>query len=154
STLLVWLIGLVGLGLLVYFIVEPFLNEKEDPSKPPAGHKKGPGQPAVKTGGDGPAAKKQTVEPPPPPPKKGAEAPKLAPDALVEGRRFSGHTDEVLCVALSPDGRQALTGSKDRSVRLWDVQSGKELKRFDGHREAVWCVAFSPSGRRGLSGGD
>src|SRR5262249_39190580 len=140
NALWVWLFGLLGLGLLIYFIAQPFSLEQDGPPK-----KKPDGDSAVKKD------KADTVQPPP---RKEPGPQKLPPDALAEVRRFTGHTDEVLCVALSPDGRYALSGGKDRSVRLWDVPTGKELKRFDGHREAVWCVAFSPSGRRALSGGD
>jgi WD40 repeat protein len=66
--------------------------------------------------------------------------------------RFS--TPAVGAVAFSPDGRQALTVSnKDRTVRLWDVQTGKEIRVLKGHTDHVHGVAFSPDGRRALSGG-
>lgn len=46
-------------------------------------------------------------------------------------RTFKGHEDEVLLVSLSPNGRQLLTASKDKSVMmLWDVASGTNLKQF------------------------
>ena len=40
----------------------------------------------------------------------------------------------------------------DNTVRLWDAQTGKEIRKFEGHTEAVWSLAFSPDGRRALSG--
>jgi hypothetical protein len=55
---------------------------------------------------------------------------------------FTGHTAAVLCIAFSRDGKRALSGSEDRSVRLWDVESGKEIRRFEGHTSAVSAVAF------------
>jgi WD40 repeat protein len=70
-----------------------------------------------------------------------------------EVRRFIGHKDAVGAVALSPDGRFALSGSADETVRLWDVETGKELRLFKGHSVAVDSVAFSPDGRRALSCG-
>jgi WD40 repeat protein len=67
-------------------------------------------------------------------------------------RRFEGHTQGVDSVALSADGRLALSGGGDTTVRMWDVETGKELRRFEGHRAMVTGVAFSPDGRRALSG--
>ena len=62
-------------------------------------------------------------------------------------------TDHATSVAISPDGRSALSGSADRTLRLWDVATGSCLRVFEGHEEGVGCVAVSSDGRRGLSGG-
>ena len=40
---------------------------------------------------------------------------------------------DVGSVALSPDRRRVLTGGNDNIPRLWDVETGKELRRFEGH---------------------
>jgi len=70
-----------------------------------------------------------------------------------EIRCFLGHEDTVWAVAASPDGRRLLSSSGDRSVRLWDLETGKELRRLKGHKHwGVFCVAFSPDGRRAVSG--
>jgi WD40 repeat protein len=71
-----------------------------------------------------------------------------------ELRRFEGHADLIWSVALSPDGRRALSGSEDNSIRLWEIDSGREIFRLQGHTGWAWSVAFSPDGRRALSGGD
>jgi WD40 repeat protein/serine/threonine protein kinase len=59
-------------------------------------------------------------------------------------QKFAGHTDGVLSVAFSADGKRLLTSSYDGTARLWDVDSGRELQRFEGHNWWVWSAAFAP----------
>jgi WD40 repeat protein len=40
-----------------------------------------------------------------------------------------------------------VTASTDRTARLWDVQTGKEIRRFIGHVDLLWSVAYSPNGK-------
>jgi WD40 repeat protein/serine/threonine protein kinase len=63
-----------------------------------------------------------------------------------------GHVGEVASMALSPDGRRLATGGKDRTVRLWELESRKPLGTFEGHTDAAWALAFSPDGRLLASG--
>jgi hypothetical protein len=65
---------------------------------------------------------------------------------------FEGHTDAVLCIAFSGDAQRMLTGSADRTVRLWSPANGqKPLHTFEGHTKPVTSVAISPDGRWGAS---
>lgn len=56
-------------------------------------------------------------------------------------------------LAISADGKRVLSGSLDASVRLWEANSGLEVRRFLGHVGPVKAVAFSPDGRSVLSSG-
>ena len=69
-----------------------------------------------------------------------------------ELRAWGGHAGSVTSVALALDGKRALSGSHDRTVRLWDVGGG--LDDLEGHQGAVYSVAFSADGQRALSGGN
>src|SRR5262249_37921317 len=68
-------------------------------------------------------------------------------------RTFEGHSLEVNSVDFSSDGRRALSGSDDNTLKLWDVATGRLLRTFEGHFGGVNSVAFSPDGRSALSGG-
>ena len=63
-----------------------------------------------------------------------------------------GHTNLVFSVAFSPDGKYALSGSDDKTIKLWDISTGKEIRTFKGHTSTVRSVAFSPDGKYFLSG--
>jgi eukaryotic-like serine/threonine-protein kinase len=73
-------------------------------------------------------------------------------DAKKVIRTFEGHQSDIGCLAISRDGRFALSGSVDKTMRLWDIASGKEQKRFVGHTDLVRTVAFVSDGRRAVSG--
>jgi WD40 repeat protein len=70
-----------------------------------------------------------------------------------EVRRLSGRTSGINCLALSADGHTVLVGCGDKSLRLWDVDTGAELGKFDGHEGPPSSVAPSPDGRLALSCG-
>ena len=63
-----------------------------------------------------------------------------------------GHAASINSVTFSPDGKLALSGSDDKTMKLWDVATGRELRSFGGHLGGVNSVAFSPDGKFALSG--
>jgi WD40 repeat protein/serine/threonine protein kinase len=65
---------------------------------------------------------------------------------------LKGHEGSIWAVAITRDGRLALTAGNDLTIRLWDAATGKELKVFRGHSGPVLAVAFSPDGRFMITG--
>jgi hypothetical protein len=59
-----------------------------------------------------------------------------------------GHTNTVLRLAYSPDGRRLASGSADRTVKVWDLGTGQEVLSLKGHTHLIWATAFSPDGRQ------
>jgi WD40 repeat protein len=68
-------------------------------------------------------------------------------------RKFGGHTDTVYAVAITADGRRAVSASEDCTVRAWDLKSGQLLRVLKGHQGSVRAVAITADGRRAVSGG-
>ena len=66
---------------------------------------------------------------------------------------FEGHEGVVFSVAYSPDGGKIVSSSGDRTVLVWDAETGDVLSGpFEGHTRAVSSVAYSPDGKRIVSG--
>ncbi|WP_339675709.1 protein kinase, partial [uncultured Gimesia sp.] len=59
-----------------------------------------------------------------------------------------GHTEGVLSISFSKDGKRLLTSSYDKTARLWDVKSGDQLNRYWGHNWWVWDANFSTDEKR------
>lgn len=58
-----------------------------------------------------------------------------------------GHELATVCVAVSPDSGYVATGSKDKSIKLWHVETGREVRSFLGHEKTVNNIVFSSDGR-------
>jgi len=61
---------------------------------------------------------------------------------------LSGHASFVLAAAYSPDGARIVTGSADRTARIWDARTGAQLAVLSGHRGSVNFPAYSRDGTR------
>ena len=63
-------------------------------------------------------------------------------------RGSMGHEDVVNSAQFSPDGRRVVTASYDKTARLWDVASGKQIGAPMKHEDTVWSAQFSSDGQR------
>ena len=52
---------------------------------------------------------------------------------------------------MTPDGRWAVSASEDKTLKVWDLESGRELCTLTGHSDVVLGVAVTPDGRRVVS---
>ena len=96
--------------------------------------------------------------------------PKIVLEHIL-GSWFSGHSDAVNSVAISPDAQTLVSGSNDKTIKVWNLKTGKEIHTLTGHSSAVYnlnnkqvshfltghsgavySVAISPDGKTLISG--
>ena len=58
-----------------------------------------------------------------------------------------------MAVAFSPEGQRIVSGGEDRTVHVWDAQSGSEIRQLTGHSDAIDSVIFGPKGKYIASAG-
>ncbi len=74
------------------------------------------------------------------------------PDNTGEVDPLEAQSSPANALAFSPDGKLAAIAGADKTIRIYDVEAGRDLRRCIGHTASVWSVAFSPDGSQVLSG--
>jgi hypothetical protein len=77
--------------------------------------------------------------------------PALHPPGTGLLRTLEGHSDTVLGVAVTADGKRAVSGSRDHTLKVWDLDSGRALRTLEGHSRYVLGVAVTADGKRAVS---
>jgi len=75
-----------------------------------------------------------------------------AQSGVVARLVLNGHTDSVLSIAYSPDGKSLASAGADRTVRLWNPTTGESAAVLSGHRYIVKSLSFTPDGTTLVSG--
>ncbi|HNN95493.1 MAG TPA: hypothetical protein PKI03_24615 [Pseudomonadota bacterium] len=83
----------------------------------------------------------------------GLPVPQLAKEGLMtafavarNSQPLHGHSDRVDTAVFDPSGMRVLTASTDRTARIWDAHTGRQLMLFAGHRAMLTTAVFSPDG--------
>jgi mono/diheme cytochrome c family protein len=70
---------------------------------------------------------------------------------LTESAQFAGHSKEVSCMAVSGDGKLAVSGGKEKTLRFWEVETGRELASFPGCEGPIKACFIAKNGRAALA---
>jgi WD40 repeat protein len=66
-------------------------------------------------------------------------------------RTLEGHFAYVSDVAVTADGKRAVSGSYDNTLKVWDLATGRALRTLEGHSDSVLGVAVTADGKRAIS---
>ena len=72
----------------------------------------------------------------------------MEPSVGLGDTHDAGHHSSAQAVAVTPDGKLAVSGSADKTARIWSLVTGRLVRILQGHTETVWSVAVSPDGRQ------
>ena len=79
----------------------------------------------------------------------------MGPGTVGRARRVAltleGHSFCVTGVAVTPDGKRAVSASWDETLKVWDLETGRALRTLEGHSDFVTGVAVTPDGKRAVS---
>ena len=73
--------------------------------------------------------------------------------AQLETTVQRGHSLAVQTVSFSPDGKYIASGSEDKTIKIWEFRTGREIKTLLGHQSQVNQVLFTSDGKNLISGG-
>jgi len=65
---------------------------------------------------------------------------------------FTGHSDSVKALAVTPNGKQVISGSFDKTIKVWSLKTGAEIHTLRGHSDSVTAIAVTPDGKQVISG--
>ena len=77
--------------------------------------------------------------------------PALHPPGTELVRTLEGHSWEVYSVAVTADGKRAVSVSRDKTLKVWDLETGRALRTMQGHSSQVNSVAVTADGKRAVS---
>lgn len=69
-------------------------------------------------------------------------------------KTFKGHSEDILCLAISPDGTKVFSGSEDMQIKIWDASGAYEILNLSGHSSSVTALAINPIGKILVSGSE
>lgn len=78
-------------------------------------------------------------------------SPVLNPPDTGMVRTIRGHKSAIYSIAITPDGKRIVSASGDKTLKIWDIESGRELHTLRGHRDQVLSLALSKDGTFAMS---
>ncbi|OCL93957.1 caspase family protein [Aliarcobacter thereius] len=67
-------------------------------------------------------------------------------------KTLNGHNDNINSIAISPDNKYLVSGGLDKTIKIWDINSGKLLNTLYGHTDRIWTITISKNSKYIISG--